>query len=101
MYESDTCEACGRDFPYYLAKKCEKCIKKLCPVCIFTYLKYITDVPPQLWKRSGPPSQRWKVCSVCFEKLRMEDEEENKRAEEEEHEYEYYVDYDAEYGDDY
>ncbi len=101
MYESDTCDSCAREFPYYLAKRCEKCIKKLCPVCIFVYIEYI-DKPPQLWGKFGLPQRKIKVCPDCHQKL-LEEERVEREMDKEEHkeEHEDRMDYDAEYSDDY
>lgn len=90
MFETDSCEVCEREFPYYLAKKCEECFKMLCPVCVFIYTKYsdlkCSDLPPKFLRRSGPPSHKMKVCFDCLEKLRRKEQE---RSAEEEQEKEY------------
>jgi len=78
-FEADTCESCGREFPFWLKKNCQRCIKKLCPVCVVIYT--------QAKSKPGRPFQQYftkmEVCARCCQQLRIEKEEREAKNEEE------------------
>lgn len=78
-FEADTCESCGRDFPFWLKKNCQRCVKKLCPVCVVPYT--------EAKSKPGRPFQQYitkmEVCGQCWDELFREKEERDAKDEEE------------------
>ncbi len=70
-FEADKCKNCGRDFPFWLKKHCQRCLNALCPVCVVLYT--------EMKSKPGRPFQQYfikmEVCSQCCQELRTEKEE--------------------------